>query len=203
MGYLGALEVLMSEPEIISQIAEERELVRKIAEGNEFVLKRVYKDNYQVIKRMVMQNSGDEDDARDVYQEAFMVFYENCREEGFELKASIGTYLYSIARNLWLKKLRAISRSVEVRVDAEGELVDVEEEVGESENRDQWVNALEGALEGLGEPCRTILVDFFFHKKSMDEIAQKMNYTNAANAKNQKYKCFNRLKKLVLVNKKK
>jgi hypothetical protein len=35
---------------------------------------------------------------------------------------------------------------------------------------------------------------------SMEEIALKFGYTNADNAKNQKYKCFNRFKKLVLVN---
>jgi predicted DNA-binding protein YlxM (UPF0122 family) len=42
----------------------------------------------------------------------------------------------------------------------------------------------------------TILEDYYLHKKSMQEIAEKFGYTNAENAKNQKYKCLMRLKKL-------
>lgn len=189
----------MSERQTLSQLAEEKKLLKSISDGNEFVIKRLYKDNFPAVSRMVTRNSGDIEDARDVYQEAFMVFYENVKMPGFELNASIGTYLYSISRNIWLKKLRTISRSGEVRIEAEEEITDVEEEISASAERDQWVDALEGAMGKLGEPCKSILEDFFFHKLSMEEIAEKMNYTNAANAKNQKYKCFNRLKKLVLV----
>ncbi len=190
----------MSEIEAISQIVEDNKLVQAIRSGNEFVLKRLYKDHFPKIQRMVLHNSGDEYDAKDVYQDAFLVFYENIREEGFELKSSIGTYLYSIARNLWLKKLRAFSRSPEVRIETEGYTVDTEAEVFDHEHREAWIQSLETAMKRIGEPCKTILEDFFFHRKSMEEIARKMNYTNAANAKNQKYKCFNRLKKLIVLN---
>ena len=54
------------------------------------------------------------------------------------------------------------------------------------------------ALNEIGEPCKSILVYFFFNQLTMEEIAAKMGYTNADNVKNQKYKCFKRLKKLVL-----
>jgi hypothetical protein len=52
------------------------------------------------------------------------------------------------------------------------------------------------ALEKLGEPCRTILQDFFIHNFTMQQITEKMGYTNTDNAKNQKYKCLMRLKKI-------
>ena len=52
------------------------------------------------------------------------------------------------------------------------------------------------SLEELGEPCKSILYDFYIAKLKMEKIAQKMQYTNAANAKNQKYKCLQRLKKI-------
>ena len=53
-------------------------------------------------------------------------------------------------------------------------------------------------MNDLGEPCKTIITDFFYGGLTMEEIAEKMGYTNAANAKNQKYKCFKRFKKLVI-----
>jgi predicted DNA-binding protein YlxM (UPF0122 family) len=55
---------------------------------------------------------------------------------------------------------------------------------------------MESALQNMGQPCQTILEDYYLHKRSMQEIAEKFGYTNAENAKNQKYKCLMRLKKL-------
>jgi DNA-directed RNA polymerase specialized sigma24 family protein len=55
---------------------------------------------------------------------------------------------------------------------------------------------MERALNSLGEPCKSLLESFYIEKKSMDEIASLFGYTNADNAKNQKYKCLMRLKKL-------
>jgi len=54
---------------------------------------------------------------------------------------------------------------------------------------------MEKALESLGEPCQTILRDFYIHNRSMADICEKFGYTNTDNAKTQKYKCLQRLKK--------
>jgi hypothetical protein len=55
---------------------------------------------------------------------------------------------------------------------------------------------MDRALNSLGEPCKSLLKAFYIEKKSMDQIALLFGYTNADNAKNQKYKCLMRLKKL-------
>ena len=52
------------------------------------------------------------------------------------------------------------------------------------------------ALNALGEPCRSIIEDFYIRDFSMESISDKFGYTNSENAKNQKYKCLQRLKKL-------
>jgi len=49
----------------------------------------------------------------------------------------------------------------------------------------------------LGDPCRSLLDLFYYKKKSMEEIAVELNYKNAETAKNQKYKCMERLRKMV------
>ena len=55
----------------------------------------------------------------------------------------------------------------------------------------------------LGEPCLSIINDYYINKLSLQEIVDKMGYTNANNAKNQKYKCLQRLKKIFFSNYKK
>jgi hypothetical protein len=52
------------------------------------------------------------------------------------------------------------------------------------------------SLDKLGEPCRSLIRDFYLNKMNMDDLAEKFGYTNADNAKNQKYKCLQRLKKM-------
>jgi len=176
--------------------AADLEAIRK---GNEFVLRKVYKEHYPLIRKLVVANRGDEDDARDIYQEAFIVFYENMRVEGFELTCGIGTYLYSVARNLWFKRLRSYGKgTVSITEENESEIADVSESTVLHAQMEKNIVCIEQALDKLGEPCKTILTDYYFRKLSMQDIAEKMNYTNADNAKNQKYKCFNRLKKRVL-----
>ena len=55
---------------------------------------------------------------------------------------------------------------------------------------------MEKSLNSLGEPCRSLLKAYYLETKSMVEIAGDFGYTNADNAKNQKYKCLMRLKKI-------
>jgi hypothetical protein len=55
---------------------------------------------------------------------------------------------------------------------------------------------MEKAILGLGEPCKTLLEAFYVQKKNMQEIASAFGYTNAENAKTQKYKCLLRLRKI-------
>ena len=72
----------------------------------------------------------------------------------------------------------------------------LEEDISIHTEADRQFIQMENALKQLGEPCRTIITDFYIHNRSMQDICTKFGYTNADNAKNQKYKCLQRLKKL-------
>jgi DNA-directed RNA polymerase specialized sigma24 family protein len=71
-----------------------------------------------------------------------------------------------------------------------------EEDVSQQMEQQRQFDQMNRAMEKIGEPCRSLLEAFYIHKKPMHEIAAAFNYTNADNAKNQKYKCLVRLKKL-------
>jgi hypothetical protein len=76
------------------------------------------------------------------------------------------------------------------------DLISIDEEMEEHEKRNMEFVMMEKAMSGLGEPCKSLLEAFYLQKKSMQEIAGSFGYTNSENAKNQKYKCLMRLKKL-------
>ena len=66
----------------------------------------------------------------------------------------------------------------------------------EHEQKNADFQLMEKAMQALGEPCKSLLESYYLSKKSMVEIATDFGYTNADNAKNQKYKCLMRLKKI-------
>jgi len=175
------------------QAITEEDQIRLLQSGDEDVLQVIYRKYYQTIVNLVMNNNGSLQEAKDIYQETLIIFYEKVRDENFELNCKLKTFLYSISRNLWLKQLQHKKRFTNTISDSEEYLEIPWEEVGQKE--DQY-HAMHTALESLGEPCRSILKDFYMHSQSMEEITEKFGYTNADNAKNQKYKCLKRLKKM-------
>jgi DNA-directed RNA polymerase specialized sigma subunit len=54
------------------------------------------------------------------------------------------------------------------------------------------------ALEELGDKCRQLLSLYYYEHRSWEEISGMLGYTTAANARNQKYKCLEQVRKKVL-----
>jgi RNA polymerase sigma factor (sigma-70 family) len=173
----------------------EKVLLQGLARNDKKAVETIYKDNYSTIQSLIINNNGSADDAKDIFQEAMIVLYEKARSGSFELNCQIKTYLYSVSRRLWLKRLQQSSRYSGDIGHAES-TVPVEEDIEEHSRRDQEFEMMEKAIGNLGEPCKSLLEAFYLQKKNMQEIAANFGYTNAENAKTQKYKCLIRLKKI-------
>ncbi|MDB5001245.1 MAG: polymerase subunit sigma-70 [Mucilaginibacter sp.] len=177
------------------QIPADSEVIIGILNNSDSVLKRLYLAYFPMVLQLILNNNGNEDDAKDVYQEAIIVLYNKVKRGDFELSSKLKTYIYSICRRLWLKRLKQLNRYGGDIKDFQ-EYLPVEDEIEKHQDRDMQLNKMENALKLLGEPCKTIMEDFYMHSKSMQEICERFGYTNADNAKTQKYKCLQRLKKL-------
>jgi len=178
-----------------SSVPTDREVILGILNNSEDTLNKLYKAYYAMVLQFILNNNGDEDDAKDVYQEAIIVLYNKIKEGNFELSSKLKTYIYSVCRRIWLKKLSHNSKKAGNITDYEDVLI-VEEDVEEHEQKDLQFVKMQSALDHLGEPCKTIIQDFYIHNLSMQDICEKFGYTNTDNAKTQKYKCLQRLKKI-------
>jgi RNA polymerase sigma factor (sigma-70 family) len=123
------------------------------------------------------------------------VLYENAQKPDFELNCQLQTYIYSVAKRLWLKQLKKNGKTFLLKENEEHEVVDVSRDLEDYLGKEADIENMNRSLAELGEPCATLIKDFYVQRLSMDEIADKFGYTNADNAKNQKYKCLQRLKK--------
>jgi RNA polymerase sigma factor (sigma-70 family) len=184
-----------------SQINTDQRLLTALAAGDRKATEQIYQQNYHIINGWLKKKGGTAADAADLFQESLVVLFGKVQSGDFKLTCSIGTYLFSISKHLWYKKLEKQSRDpVFLQENIEEEDKDFglayEHDINVHHEREAHFDHLNIALEQVGEPCRSLLKAFYHQDKNMQEIAAAFGYTNPDNAKNQKYKCLARLRKL-------
>ncbi len=90
----------------------EQQLLEGLALNDRKAIETIYKRHYNMVQALILNNSGYPDDARDIFQEAMIVLYEKVRSGSFELNCQLKTYLYSVCRRLWLKRLGQLQKIV-------------------------------------------------------------------------------------------
>lgn len=170
-------------------------IINGIRNNDNRALAFLYKLYYPMVSHFILSNSGTEDEAKDIYQEGVIIFFEKIRDNSLELSCQIKTYLYSVCRRLWLKRLAEKGRYTSRIDDAENFLM-LEEDIPQHEENERQFNLMDEALEQLGDPCRSLLEDYYIRMQNMQDITEKFGYMNSDTAKNQKYKCLQRLKKI-------
>jgi RNA polymerase sigma factor (sigma-70 family) len=108
-------------------------------------------------------NNGSYDDARDIFQEAMIALYEKAQSDSFVLTSQIKTYVYSICRRLWLKRLQQMGRYAG-QVENMEETVAVEEDMEIHEKRNAEFAIMDRAMNSLGEPCKSLLEGYYLKK---------------------------------------
>lgn len=188
----------LTEDEKRERTLEENEtIIQGIRSGDQLVFNRLYEYEFPGVVKLVLDNSGNIDSAKDIFQHGITILWEQARFNSLDLTCSISTYLYSICRILWLEQLRKNKRQA-VIADV---FTNAHEEItfpGLDDTPDVY-ESVSSAIQTLGDPCKQLLESFYYQNLSWDEIAGTLGYANAASARNQKYKCLERIRKLVTV----
>lgn len=166
----------------------EKEIFKRIQGGDEKALELLYKKYYRMMTKLVITNSGTEDEARDIYQEALIVFWQKARSGNLVLTSKISTYIYSICQNLWRKELDRKKRLSNEEKDSS---VSIDMETSEK------VKIIAQCMDQLGETCKRVLMYYYFDEMSMQDIAERLGFANTDTAKTKKYKCKKKLDELV------
>jgi RNA polymerase sigma factor (sigma-70 family) len=167
---------------------KDSEILARIRQGDEGALDYLYKKNYKMMTKMVINNSGSEDEAKDIYQDALIVFWQKAVSGNLVLSSKISTFIYSICQNLWRKELERKSKLSSEEKDSP--------EINDVDKRER-IDIINTSINNLGETCRKILTYYYFDNLSMSDIAEKLGFANADTAKTKKYKCKKELDELI------
>ena len=67
--------------------------------------------------------------------------------------------------------------------------------IEEKKEKEIKITQMNKAIDQLGDSCQKIIRAFYYLKSSMEEIATRYEFKNAATVKNMKYKCVKQLQK--------
>ena len=167
----------------------DQEILDKIKKGDESALDFLYKKNYRMMVNMIIKNNGSEEEAKDIYQEALLAFWQKAASGKLEMTSKISTFLYSICQNLWRKELERKSRHTGEDEITSSVIIDIDKK--------ERIEVVNQCINNMGETCRAILTYYYFDEMSMAEIAEKMGFSNSDTAKTKKYKCKQELDKVI------
>lgn len=163
-------------------------LERRSPETDQQFLQDLYEKTFPVFARYAVRMNASFEDARDVFHDAMVIYFEKSRDESFEVRTSPEAYIIGIARNLWLKRF---SRE---RLHVALEQTDEAFEVADDYFPDKQESRLLTFLERTGKKCMDLLRQFYFDKRSLRSIATELGYRTEHSAAVQKFKCIGKVR---------
>ena len=165
------------------------DLLNGILRNDTIILQFIYKNFYSKINFFIKKNSGDDDDANDIFQEAIIIIYRKLKANELVLDCTFDTYLYSVCRFLWLKQLDKRKVEKEKIKDNHDYNEDIYDDgLDKVADLNERYKLYQKHFINLGKDCQKVL-QLYFDKVPLKNIAQIMGFKSEKYAKKRKFKC--------------
>lgn len=174
------------------------DIITGIKNFNNLAYKAIYYNRTETFRKYILKNGGSSQDADEVEQKTIIVLFEKIRDDKFKLNEGtrLSTYLFAIARNLWLKDLAKRGKNVNIdKTQIGDEYID---DINDHDVKFRQEDLLRSEIKLLNEGCRAILIGWYYFKKSYDQMAVEIGTTTADNIRKNKAKCMKKLKTRIL-----
>lgn len=172
-------------------------ILEGISNNASFAIEYVYDHIKPMIMKWLYARGGQTEQAEDVFQEAMMVLFHQSKNEDFVLTSKLSTYLLAICKRLWYKQITQDKKTVLQEDFSEEEWTYSEDAIKAKEEKEEDFKRLDQALIELGSPCKELLEAFYLDNRNLEELVELFDYSNTNTAKTQRYKCMNRLRKIM------
>jgi RNA polymerase sigma factor (sigma-70 family) len=181
-----------SDQELVSTIESEKDINPAIM--------FLYQQHAEAVSSFIISRGGSKQDGEDIFQEAVVALIKLVKEGKYRQQASIRTFLIAISKNIWFNEIRK-RKSTENRekiYEDDRDIIesDISEQIGDLEVKKQFREL----LNRLGDPCKKLLLLFYYEDMSMKEIVSHLPYENEQVVRNKKYKCLKQLTTMVQAN---
>jgi RNA polymerase sigma factor (sigma-70 family) len=167
--------------EILEMTIERQHLNGKLSE-------ELYESAFPPVARFVSKMSGSFQDAKDIFHDALVIFYERRMHQDFTLNTTAEAYIVGIAKHLWIRKFKQDHKKVSL--DALESGISIPQDYYSTPND----AVLLQFLERTGQKCMDLLRAFYYENRPMKDLMQALGYRNEHSAAVQKYKCLEKVR---------
>ncbi len=158
------------------------------------LIRKMYTEILPKVIKFVLQNSGQQVDAEDIFQKALIQISVRYRKEPFEIRSNFEAYVFTACKNLWRRELnKSRARVTDVGV---LELYNEEREMAVAILEQERWELFTEKLSNISENCRKVL-EMFFAKISYKRIVRELNYSSETVARQRVFKCKSKLMQVV------
>ena len=148
---------------------------------------QLYLYTFPVVAKYISKAGGDLEEAREVFQEALLVYYEKMVFLNFEPHTSQKAYILGMAKNIWLKKIEQAHNTEPIE----------NMEISETQNIEPASEKILLYLQQSGKKCMEMLQSFYYEKMSMANLSTHFGFRNERSATVQKYKCLEKVREVI------
>jgi RNA polymerase sigma factor (sigma-70 family) len=170
-----------------ANIYTKEKIIEGIIRGDNEILKHLYQENYRKIKFLITTNNGSEDDAEDIFQETLIILYRKLRENNYQITSSLNTFIYAVARTMWLKELSSRKLKPEIFDNEDSYISDIPDILDLIEKNER-LKLFRDKFEELSVDCKKVL-SMFLNNLSIKDITGIMGYSSEQHTKNRHYRC--------------
>jgi len=177
-------------------IHEDQKYIVGLLQNNAFIIQAIYEKFAPKVINYIKNNSGEENDAKDVIQEVLITIYEQAKNNKLQLTCPFDAYFFLLCKRKWLNELKKSSKkevTINEEVLSKGD--DVSRQAYETEIFTEKQQLFNEMFEKLGNACKELL-KATFELKSMEEVAGKLGITYAY-ARKKKSLCIGKLTEMV------
>lgn len=166
----------------------ERTVDNRVAESSSGFLEELYEKAFPSFARFAARKGGSFEDARDIFHDALVIYYEKSIEKTLNIRISPEAYVVGIAKHLWIRKFH--SDRLSTSINGMESDISIPSDYYPSVNESRLLRFLERS----GKRCLDLLRKFYYEKSSLREIAGALGYRDEHSAAVQKFKCIGKMR---------
>lgn len=156
------------------------------AKQREALFTRLYLEAFPAVASLISKRGGDLEQAKDLFQEALVIYYEQVELAGRPVQKNRTAYLLGVSRHLWYQR-----QNTELKCSSiENISTDIPDEIPQATSAQKLMRV----LETTGKKCMDMLRAFYYEQLPLDQIAGQFGFGSVRSATVQKYKCLEKVR---------
>ncbi len=177
-------------------MTKQKNLFNALITGDSKGILEIYELVFPSIRKHIRNNSGNQEDAEDIFQRALLHVTTKAKVKNYEPVENFEWYLYGICKNLWLKELsfrKKWSTTAEIKEftdESYAKLMALE--ILENDRKEVYLRN----FNLLSDNCKKVL-SLFLKKRKQKEIAEELGYSSETVVRQRVFKCKSKLTKII------